>query len=943
MNSYIEIYNAYEHNLKNINIKIPRDKLIIITGLSGSGKSTLAFDTIYAEGQRRYIESLSSYARQFLGQMNKPKVEKITGLSPAIAIDQGAISKNPRSTVGTITEIYDYLRILFARVGTQRCYQCGEKITALPIDKIIEIIYKLPEETKLEILAPVVRSKKGEFKDLFEELIEKGFTRAKIDGEEVSLYDKPKLSKTIKHNISVIIDKLKLKKEARTRIVNSVEIALNIGQGLFILKINDKEEKLFSEKNICINCGISSQPLEPRIFSFNNPYGACPACKGLGYKLEFNIDLIIPDKSLSLREGAIKYLKNIDSFSFWEIDALAKEYNFSLDTPFKDLPEEIIDLILYGSGGKKFLSKYSGKNFLLEMEKEWEGIIPKLRRRYLQTTSQSMREWYESFMSATACNECKGMRLRKESIAVTLDTDENIKGKNIIEISRMSIKELSNYFKNINFTGEKKIIAEPIIKEINNRLKFLINVGLDYLTIEREARTLSGGEAQRIRLATQLGSQLMGVLYVLDEPSIGLHQKDNEKLIRTLKELKELGNTVIVVEHDENTIRAADFIIDLGPGAGANGGYVVASGTLNEILKSKESLTAKYLNGEHFIEIPEKKREPKEFLEIIGAAENNLKNINVKIPLGVLTVVTGVSGSGKSSLIYDVLYNAMLRLIYKNKTIRAGKYKEIRNYHLIDKVINIDQTPIGRTPRSNPATYTGVFNYIRDVFAQTKDAQYRGFKKSRFSFNVKGGRCEECQGAGVKLIEMHFLPDVFVTCEVCKGRRFNSETLEVKYKGKNIYDVLEMNVEEAYLLFEKIPPIKRKLQLLKDVGLDYIKLGQSATTLSGGEAQRIKLSTELSKTDTGRTLYLLDEPTTGLHFADTKKLIEVLQRLVDKGNTVIVIEHNLDVIKVADWIIDLGPEGGDEGGEVIFNGRVDDILKCSKSYTGQFLKKYLSS
>lgn len=941
MFSYIEITGACEHNLKNINLKIPRDKLIVITGLSGSGKSTLAFDTIYAEGQRRYIESLSTYARQFLGQLNKPKVERITGLSPAIAIEQAAISKNPRSTVGTITEIYDYLRVLFARAGTQRCYKCGNKISSFTIDQIVDEIFKIPDDTKIEILAPVARSKKGEFKDLFEMLQLKGFTKVKVDGKDESLYEPPVLSKTIKHNISVIVDRLRIKQESKSRIANSIEIALDLANGIFLLNIDDKEEKLFSEQSICLECGISYPPLEPRSFSFNNPYGACPSCKGLGSKLELDIDLLIPDKNLTLRQGAIKFLKNLESYSFWEIESLAEEFGFSVDIPFKDMDEQAKDILLNGSKGEKYRKKYTGKNMSFEMTTEWEGLIPKIQRRYLQTSSQGAREYYESFMSAIKCSDCCGTRLKKESAAVTLDLTENEKGKNIIEITQMSIKDLKKYFNNIKFTGQKKLIFEPILKEINNRLNFLINVGLDYLTLEREARTLSGGESQRIRLATQLGSQLMGVLYVLDEPSIGLHQKDNEKLIKTLRDLQGLGNTVIVVEHDENTIRESDFIVDLGPGAGAAGGHIVAAGELSEILKSKESLTAKYLNGETFIEIPKQRLQPKSFIKIIGAAENNLKNIDVEIPVGIFTVVTGVSGSGKSSLIYEVFFKAMQNLIYKNTSIKPGKYREIQNYKLINKVINVDQSPIGRTPRSNPATYVGVFNYIREVFSKTKEAQYKGYKMGRFSFNVKGGRCEECQGAGVKLIEMHFLPDIYVTCEVCKGQRFNSETLSVKYKGKNIYEVLEMSVDEAFELFEKIPPVRRKLQLLKDVGLGYIKLGQPSTTLSGGEAQRIKLSTELSRVDTGNTLYLLDEPTTGLHFADVKKLIDVLKRLVQKGNTVIVIEHNLDVIKVADWIIDLGPEGGDSGGEILYSGILNGIVKCKKSYTAQFVKEML--
>lgn len=938
VNKYIEIVGANEHNLKNINLKIPRDKLVVITGLSGSGKSTLAFDTIYAEGQRRYIESLSTYARQFLGQMSKPKVEKIIGLSPAIAIEQATISKNPRSTVGTTTEIYDYLRVLFARVGTQRCYKCGEKISGMSIDKIIDNVFKIPEETKIEILAPVVSGKKGEFKDLLDDLLNQGFTKVYIDGKLVSLYDKIKLKKNFKHNISVVVDRLKLKQSAKSRIVDSVEVALNLAKGLFLLKINDADEKLFSEKSICVDCGISFPPLEPRSFSFNNPNGACPACKGLGSKLEFDAELMVPDDTRSLRDGAVVFFKNQETFSFLELENLAQEYNFSLDMPFKHLPDTIKEIIFYGTKGKKFKKKYNMKNVSIEVLRDWEGLIPRIKRRYLQTSSQNMREWYESFMSSNKCQECSGQRLRKESVSVTLDTDDDTKGANIIDIIRMSIGDAFNYFKKLKFPKNKQKIVLPVIKEISNRLTFLSDVGLDYLTLERESKTLSGGESQRIRLASQLGSQLMGVLYVLDEPSIGLHQRDNEKLLNTLRNLQSIGNTVIVVEHDEATIRAADFIVDLGPGAGETGGNVIVAGDIKSVLKTKNSLTAQYLRGEEFIETPDKRKSAKQFISIIGAKENNLKNIDVNIPLGLFSVVTGVSGSGKSSLIYDVFYKAMQKILHKNSTIKPGEHKSILNANLINKIINIDQSPIGRTPRSNPATYTNVFNFIRDVFAKTKEARVRGYKPGRFSFNVKGGRCEECQGAGNKLIEMHFLPDVYVTCEVCEGKRFNNETLNVKYKGKNIYDVLLMSVLEAYEHFNKIPAIKKRLQLLIDVGLGYIKLGQPSTTLSGGEAQRVKLSTELARVDTGNTLYLLDEPTTGLHFADVKKLIEVLKRLIKKGNTVVVIEHNLDVIKVADWIVDLGPEGGINGGNVVFNGPLLDIFNTKESYTAKFIK-----
>ena len=959
----IIIKGAKTHNLKNIDLEIPRDKFVVITGLSGSGKSSLAFDTIYVEGQRRYVESLSSYARQFLGQMQKPPVESIVGLSPAIAIQQKGKGYKPRSTVGTMTEIFDYMRVLFARAGIPHCPICGEKVKPQSIQEIVDNVLAWENETKIWIMAPLVKGRKGEYNDLFNRLRKDGFTRVKIDGEVFNLEEEIKLDKNKKHNIYLVVDRLKVSPENRTRISDSIETALKEANGdLIVLKniqnchpelvsgskskknvsedvktekaSEEYEEIYFSESFSCPKCGISFQELNPRMFSFNNPYGACPECSGLGMKMDFDLDLIVPDKTKSVNSGALNIMGFSESgYSMDALNSVAEHYKFSLDVPFKRMAAKDIDILLYGTGGQKIRFKYEDSVRKYEYTKDFEGIIPMLWRRYKQTNSEDMKYFYEKLMRTYTCPTCKGDRLKPESLAV------KILGKNIIEISSMQIKNAKLFFETLTEKLDEKQqkISKLLIKEINERLSFLFEVGLGYLNLMRKSNSLSGGEAQRINLATQIGAGLMGVLYVLDEPSIGLHQRDNEKLLSTIKRLRDLGNTVLVVEHDEETIREADFIVDMGPGAGIYGGEIVASGSLQDVLKSKNSLTAKYLNGDLKIELPKKRRKPKTAIKIIGATQNNLKNIDIEIPLGVLVAIAGVSGSGKSTLVEEILYKNIFNHLNKSNK-EAGKCKKIVGLEQIDKIINIDQSPIGRTPRSNPATYTGIWTEIRDLFASIPEAKVRGYKQGRFSFNVKGGRCEACQGEGQVKIEMHFLPDVFVECEVCKGKRFERETLEIKYKGKNISDVLDMSIDEAYDFFEKIPKIEKGLSLLKDVGLGYMKLGQSATTLSGGEAQRIKLSTELSKRATGKTFYILDEPTTGLHFADVHKLIVVLQRLVDKGNTVLVIEHNLDVLKTADYIIDLGPEGGDEGGEIVAKGTPEQICKVAKSHTGRYLK-----
>ncbi|MDD5044516.1 MAG: excinuclease ABC subunit UvrA [Candidatus Omnitrophica bacterium] len=923
---YIVIRGAKEHNLKNINLELPRNSLVVVTGLSGSGKSSLAFDTIYAEGQRRYVESLSSYARQFLEQLQKPDVEHIEGLSPAIAIEQRTAGGNPRSTVGTQTEIYDYLRLLFARAGKVHCYRCGRLIQHQSSQEIIEKVMALPEATNIEILAPLIRGKKGEYRDIFSQIQKAGFVRARIDGKIYEVADKPKLDKYKIHNIEVVIDRLLIKPEVKKRLADSIETGLKIGKGIVLITHNKKDLE-FSELYACTHCGISYAEVEPRIFSFNSPYGACPACDGLGTKFEFDVDLVIPDRSKSINEGAIEAWKRGGKGYIMYYRALlrelAKELHFDLDTPFRKLKKEIQKAILYGSKVEVW-----GKPF--------EGILPHLERIFRQTESDYLKEEISRFMSDLPCPECNGARLKKESLSVKVDS------KNIQEVATLSIKEADAFFADLELSDKEKIIAHQIIKEIRQKLRFCVDVGLEYLTLDRRSSTLSGGEAQRIRLATQVGSRLVGVLYILDEPSIGLHQRDNAKLLTTLKALRDLGNTLIVVEHDETTIRSADFVVDLGPGAGRHGGNVVFSGDTAALLKSPGSLTAKYLRGELKIPLPEKRRDyrHKKFLEVKGAREHNLKNINVRFPQGVFISVTGVSGSGKSTLIDEILYRGLMKAIYKSK-LKPGEHDKIIGTENIDKVIVVDQSPIGRTPRSNPATYTGVFTHIRDIFSSLPEAKIRGYKPGRFSFNVKGGRCEACSGDGIKKIEMHFLPDVYVSCDVCKGRRFNDATLEVKYKGKSISDVLNMSVEEGLRIFENIPKIRDVLTTLYDVGLGYIQLGQAATTLSGGEAQRVKLSSELSKRATGNTLYILDEPTTGLHFADVDKLLSVLQRLVDKGNTVVVVEHNLEVIKSSDYIIDLGPEGGDKGGELVASGSPEELVNSRHSHTAVFLKKIL--
>ncbi|GAA0855227.1 MULTISPECIES: excinuclease ABC subunit UvrA [Clostridium] len=940
MKDKIIIKGAKVHNLKNVSLEIPRDKLVVFTGLSGSGKSSLAFDTIYAEGQRRYVESLSAYARQFLGQMNKPDVEYIEGLSPAISIDQKTTSKNPRSTVGTITEIYDYLRLLYARVGVPHCPKCGKEITQQSVDQIIDRVMELEERAKIQVLAPVVRGRKGTHEKVLENIKKNGFIRARIDGEIYDLTeDEVKLEKNKKHSIEAVVDRLVIKEGIEGRLSDSVETALKLGEGLVIINEIGGEDTLYSEKFSCPDCGISIEELAPRMFSFNSPFGKCDYCDGLGSLIEIDENLVIPNKDLSIMEGAIACwgegrLKD-DSWTFAFLKALSKEYDFDLNTPIKDLPKKIVNILLYGTDGKRLKVDYVKDGVKATYNSAWEGEINSLQRRYRETNSDIIKGDIEQYMSDNHCPKCKGARLNKEALAVTVGD------KNIYEFTTLSIKEELDFIKGVNFSEKDKIISEQIIKEIVSRLEFLVNVGLDYLNLSRSSGTLSGGEAQRIRLATQIGSALMGVLYILDEPSIGLHQRDNDKLIQTLKHLRDVGNTVIVVEHDEDTIREADYVVDIGPGAGEHGGEIVAAGTVEEIKKCDNSLTAKYLTGEKKIEVPNERRKGNgNKITVSKAKENNLKNVTVDFPLGVLTMVTGVSGSGKSTLVNEILYKGLNKLINKSKN-PVGAHKEIKGYENIDKIIDIDQSPIGRTPRSNPATYTGTFDIIRELFSQTPEAKMRGYKPGRFSFNVKGGRCEACSGDGIIKIEMQFLSDVYVPCEVCKGKRYNRETLEVKYKGKNIDDILNMTVEEGLEFFDHIPRIKNKLQTLYDVGLGYIRLGQPSTQLSGGEAQRIKLAYELSKRSTGKTLYILDEPTTGLHIDDVNRLVQILQRLVDAGNSVVVIEHNLDMIKCADYIIDLGPEGGDKGGTIVATGTPEEICKIKKSYTGQYLSKIL--
>ena len=936
---YIKIRGANEHNLKNVDVDIPRDKLVVLTGLSGSGKSSLAFDTIYAEGQRRYMESLSSYARQFLGQMEKPDVESIEGLSPAISIDQKSTNRNPRSTVGTVTEIYDYFRLLYARAGIPHCPKCGREIKKQTVDQMVEQVMAFPERTKIQLLAPVVRGRKGTHVKLLERARKSGYVRVRIDGNMYELSEEIKLDKNIKHNIEIVVDRLVVKEGIEQRLTDSIENVLNLAEGLMTVDVIGGEPVQFSESFSCPDCGISIEEIEPRSFSFNNPFGACPECFGLGYKMEFDEDLMIPDKRLSISEGAITVMgwqscTDKKSFTYAILDALSKEYGFSLDTPFEDYPKEVHDVLIHGTNGKEVKVYYKGQRGEGVYDVAFEGLIRNVERRYRETSSETMKAEYEEFMNITPCSACKGQRLKPGALAVTVGD------KNISELTGMSIEKLQTFLKELKLSNQQLLIGGQILKEINSRIQFLMDVGLNYLTLGRSTGTLSGGEAQRIRLATQIGSGLVGVAYILDEPSIGLHQRDNDKLLGTLKHLRDLGNSVIVVEHDEDTMRESDFIVDIGPGAGEHGGEVVATGNAEEIMQNENSVTGAYLSGRIRIPVPEVRRKPTGWLKVLGAQENNLKNIDVKFPLGVMTCVTGVSGSGKSSLVNQILYKRLARDLNRARTI-PGRHKGIEGLEQLDKVINIDQSPIGRTPRSNPATYTGVFTLIRDLFAATPDAKARGYKKGRFSFNVKGGRCEACSGDGIIKIEMHFLPDVYVPCEVCKGRRYNRETLEVKYKGKNIYDVLDMTVEEAMHFFENVPSIRRKMETLYDVGLSYIRLGQPSTTLSGGEAQRIKLATELSKRSTGKTIYILDEPTTGLHFADVHKLTEILHRLTEDGNTVIVIEHNLDVIKTADYIIDIGPEGGDKGGTVIAEGTPEEVAESPVSYTGKYIKPML--
>ncbi|GAA0119915.1 excinuclease ABC subunit UvrA [Clostridium perfringens] len=939
MKDKIIVKGAKVHNLKNVSLEIPRDKLIVFTGLSGSGKSSLAFDTIYAEGQRRYVESLSSYARQFLGQMDKPDVESIEGLSPAISIDQKTTSRNPRSTVGTVTEIYDYLRLLYARVGVPHCPKCGKEITQQSVDQIVDQIMELPERSKIMILAPIIRGRKGTHEKVLENIKKQGFVRARIDGEIYDLTeDEIKLEKNIKHNIEAVVDRIIVKDGIEGRLTDSIETSLKMAEGLVLVNIIGEEDRLYSEHFACADCGISIDELAPRMFSFNSPFGKCERCDGLGTLMEIDEDLVVPNKDLSIRGGAISTWGDSrmkeESWTYCVLKALMEKYNFDLDTPYKDLPKKVQEVLMYGDP-EKLKVTYTKENVTAVYNHSFEGEINNLRRRYMETNSDTMKAEIEKYMSDNPCPKCKGARLKPEALAVTVG------GKNIFEFTSMAIREELDFINSINFSEKDKIISSQIIKEIQSRLSFLINVGLDYLDLARKAGTLSGGEAQRIRLATQIGSQLMGVLYILDEPSIGLHQRDNDRLISTLKQLRDVGNTLIVVEHDEDTMREADYIVDIGPGAGEHGGEIVASGTLDEIMSNENSLTGKYLTGAKKVELPEERRKGNgNFITVKGAKENNLKNVTAKFPLGTLTMVTGVSGSGKSTLVNEILYKGLNKIVNKAKDL-PGKFKEITGYENIDKIIDIDQSPIGRTPRSNPATYTGTFDIIRELFSQTQEAKMRGYKPGRFSFNVKGGRCEACSGDGIIKIEMQFLSDVYVPCEVCKGKRYNRETLEVKYKGKNIADVLNMTVEEALEFFENIPRIKNKLQTLMDVGLGYIRLGQPSTQLSGGEAQRIKLAYELSKRSTGKTLYILDEPTTGLHIHDVNRLVKILQRLVDGGNTVIVIEHNLDMIKCADYIVDLGPEGGDKGGTIVATGTPEKIAGVEESYTGKYLKKYL--
>ena len=936
---YIKIRGANENNLKNIDVDIPRNELVVLTGLSGSGKSSLAFDTIYAEGQRRYMESLSSYARQFLGQMEKPDVESIEGLSPAISIDQKSTNHNPRSTVGTVTEIYDYFRLLYARVGIPHCPKCGREIAKQSVDQMVDQIMALPERTKIQLLAPVVRGRKGTHAKLFERAKKSGYVRVRVDGNMYELSEEITLDKNVKHNIEIIVDRLVVKPGIEKRLTDSVENVLQLSEGLLLVDVIDGEPMNFSQSFSCPVCEISIDEIEPRSFSFNNPFGACPECFGLGYKMEFSEELMIPDPSLSINQGAIAVLgwqscTDKSSFTRAILDALCKEYHFDLDTPFEDYPKEIHDILIYGTDGKEVKVYYKGQRGEGIYPVAFEGLIKNVERRYRETGSQTMKAEYETFMNITPCSACKGQRLKPGALAVTVGD------KNISEVTTLSIERLQKFLDELQLTETQQLIGNQILKEIKARIRFLMDVGLDYLTLARATGTLSGGEAQRIRLATQIGSGLVGVAYILDEPSIGLHQRDNDKLLATLKHLRDLGNSLIVVEHDEDTMLAADYIVDIGPGAGEHGGQVVAVGNAQEIMKNPNSVTGAYLSGKIRIPVPTERKKPTGYLKVVGAQENNLKNIDVKFPLGVMTCVTGVSGSGKSSLVNQILYKRLARDLNRARTI-PGKHKRIEGLEQVDKVINIDQSPIGRTPRSNPATYTGVFDLIRDLFAGTPDAKARGYKKGRFSFNVKGGRCEACAGDGILKIEMHFLPDVYVPCEVCGGKRYNRETLEVRYKGKNIYDVLNMTVEEAVDFFENVPSIRRKMETLRDVGLSYIRLGQPSTELSGGEAQRIKLATELSKRSTGKTVYILDEPTTGLHFADVHKLTEILRRLSGDGNTVIVIEHNLDVIKTADYIIDIGPEGGDRGGTVVASGTPEEVAKNPDSYTGKYIASIL--
>lgn len=938
---YIKIRGANEHNLKCIDVDIPRDEFVVLTGLSGSGKSSLAFDTIYAEGQRRYMESLSSYARQFLGQMEKPDVESIEGLPPAISIDQKSTNRNPRSTVGTVTEIYDYFRLLYARIGIPHCPKCGRAIEKQTIDQMVDAVMKLPERTRIQILAPVVRGRKGEHQKLFEKAKKSGYVRVIVDGNMYELSEEIPMDKNIKHNIDIVVDRLVVKPGIEKRLTDSLENVFELTGGNAIVDVVDGEPMNFSQNFACPDCGISVDEVEPRSFSFNNPFGACPVCYGLGYKMEFDENLMIPDKTLSISEGAIQVMgwqscTDPSSYTYATLKALSEGYGFSLDTPYKDLPKEIRHMLIHGGDGRILKVHYKGQRGEGVYDLNWEGLIKNVERRYRETGSDTMKQEYEQFMRITPCAACHGQRLKQSSLAVT------VADKNIYEMTDMSVKDLVKYLEEMQLTEQQQFIGNQILKEIRARVGFLQEVGLDYLTLTRATGTLSGGEAQRIRLATQIGSGLVGVAYILDEPSIGLHQRDNDKLLHALMNLKNLGNTLIVVEHDEDTMRAADYIVDIGPAAGVHGGEVVAAGTAADIMKCKKSITGAYLSGRMKIPVPSDRRRPTGFLTIKGARENNLKNIDVQVPLGIMTCITGVSGSGKSSLTNEILYKHLARTLNRARCI-PGDHDDILGVEQLDKIIDIDQSPIGRTPRSNPATYTGVFDMIRDLFAATPDAKARGYKKGRFSFNVKGGRCEACSGDGIIKIEMHFLPDVYVPCEVCGGRRYNRETLEVRYKGKTIYDVLDMTVEEALEFFKNVPTIHRKIQTLYDVGLSYVKLGQPSTELSGGEAQRIKLATELSKRGTGKTIYVLDEPTTGLHFADVHKLVEILRKLSDGGNTVVVIEHNLDVIKTADYIIDMGPEGGDGGGTVIAQGTPEEICKVPESYTGQFLKPYLES